>query len=240
MVRVRVLVKHLVFFIFCMIQAPTPPLQSYTSPVPCLLLPPFPPPLLCPPISTAVPTPPGVTPPTPLWLPQIPSSALPPMACSLPTTRCCISNLARLRSLPPWPLTTFPPRRGARLCPFSPPLTARPKSRLPTSCCLLICLPLTVAHSLTEPQSYPAPSKGLFSVNVVSSNTTRGLPAASRLRNKCPAQSTPYRGSSAPAVKWMYPISRTPVVKTRCPAVPPQNQSLHRRPAVPPSPPPTR
>lgn len=216
--------------LFCATQVPTPPPQSCIWPVPCLLLPLSPLLLLCRPISTLVPTLPGVTLPTLPWLSKILPSALLPMACFLTMIPSSISNQARLSSPLHWHSTISLPPLWAWLCLSSPPLTGLPRNRLPTSCnpslaCYLLpCLPLMVPHNLTGPRFSQALLKELFSVNVVWSNTTRGLPAATRPPSSCLVQSTPYRGTLALAVKWMCPTSRTRPVRPQCPAALPQEQ----------------
>lgn len=217
-------VLSFLYCLFCAMQVPTPPPQSCIWLVPCLLLPLFPLQLPCPPISTLVPTLPGVTLPTLPWLSRILPSALPPMACFLTMTPSFISNRVRLCFRLHWPSTISLPQLWAQLCLSSPPLIAQPRSQPPTSynpssaCSLRPCLRLMVPHKPMGRRFSQALLKELFSVNVVWSNTTRGLPAATRPRSNCPIQSTPCRGILALAVKWMFPTSRTHPVRPQCPA----------------------
>lgn len=218
------------YCLFCAMQVPTPPPQSCIWLVPCLLLPLSPLLLRCRPISTPVPTLQGVMLPTLPWLSRILPSAPRPMACFLTMTPSSISKQARLCFPLHWPSIISLPPLWARLCLSSPPLTAQPRSQPPTSCnpssvCYpLPCLPLMVPHNPMGPQFSQALLKELFSVNVVWSNTTKGLPAAMRSRSNCPIQITPYRGTLALAVKRMCPTSRTRPVRPQCPAALPQEQ----------------
>lgn len=170
-------------FCVCVVsmQVPTPRPQNYIWRVPCLLQ------LLSPlhlrfhPVSTQVPILPGVMPPTLPWLSRILPLALLPMACFLTMIPSCILSLTRLCFPLPWPSIIFLPLLWAHHSLYSPPLTAQPKSLHPTSCSpslasyLLPYLPLIVRISHLGRQFSQALLKEPFSVNVVWSNTTRGL-----------------------------------------------------------------
>lgn len=220
-------------------QVPTLRLQSYIWLVPCLLLPLSPHLLLCHPISTLVPTLPGVTLLTLPWLSRTLPSALQPMACSLTMTPSSISNQARLCFPLPWLSTISLPLVWVQLYLSSPPHTAQPRSQPPTSCshssafCHLLYLLLIVPHNRMGPQFSQALLREHFNVNVVWSNTTRGLPAATRPQSNCPIQSTHYRGTLVLAVNRMCPTSRTRPGRLQHPAALLREQILLKESMVP-------
>lgn len=209
--------------VFPLKQVQTLPPQNSTWLVLCLPQPLFLRPLLCPPTNTPVPTPPGVTLPTLLCLSRTQPSALPAMAFFLITTPSCISNLARLYFPLPLPSILCLALLWALHYLSSRPLTAQPRSQPHTCynpssvCSLLPSLLLIVPHSHMQPQYFQVLLKELFNVNVVWSNTTRGLPVATQPQSRCPHQNTPYRAILALALKLMCPTNRTPPIRVKYP-----------------------